>query len=176
MILKFLATLATLCAVSCTTQPSEPNPSSSISSADSSTSSSQATTVSLYFGDRAVIEVSDCSAFAGTERTIDVPFAQLPDATLRELFAGVTAEEEVEGLTDAFTGKSAPLIDSYQGVTIADGVATVDFTEGGMEYLNAEACWQGQVKTSIEETLFQFLAISYVQYSINGQVVTEWDA
>lgn len=64
----------------------------------------------------------------------------------------------------------------YNGVTIKDGVATVDFDKPALSRLNSAACMQAMAKTPIEKTLKQFPTIKRVEYSIDGRLVTEWDA
>jgi hypothetical protein len=65
---------------------------------------------------------------------------------------------------------------AYNGVTIKDKVATVDFTAAALPYLNGAACMQQATKTPIEKTLLQYPTIIEVQYSIDGKVYTLWDA
>ena len=45
-----------------------------------------------------------------------------------------------------------------------------------MEYLNNAACAQAVVKAPIVMTLLAFDEIESVQWEIDGEVVTEWDA
>ena len=61
-------------------------------------------------------------------------------------------------------------------VTIEEGIATVDFMPQALETLNTAAGIQMQVKAAIEASLLQFSTVDWVQYSINGEVYTEWDA
>jgi hypothetical protein len=133
------------------------------------------TNITAYFGNQAVINASDCRATIGVSRRI-AQSANMADAVLKKLFTGTTVDEQANGIVDAFTGKSMPLITAYRGVNILDRIATVDFNQTGLEYLNAEACWQLQVKQSIERTLMQFSNVQQVQYTINGVLFTEWDA
>jgi hypothetical protein len=138
--------------------------------------------IKLYFGDAAVIQVSDCRATNAVIRKI-AKTPRVADAVLRLLFQGVTAEEKKAGLSDSFAGLMdpqsqpvEPLLNYYQGVSITDGVATVKFTRPALKYLNGPACLQGTVKAPIEDTLLQFPTIKSVQYSIGGKIFDQWDA
>jgi hypothetical protein len=102
---------------------------------------------------------------------------------LRLLFQGVTPEEKKAGLTSSFAGLTdsqsnpvEPLLNYYQGVTITDGVATVQFSRPALAYLNAAACLQATVKAPIEDTLLQFPTVKSIQYSIDGKIFDQWDA
>ena len=131
--------------------------------------------VTLYFTNRAVLEVSDCSAVLPTTRVIPKTSA-VADAALRELFGGVTERERAQGLTSSFDVFERTLLSSYKGISIAYGVATVKFDAAAMAYLNGAACMQMSVKAPMERTLLQFPSIKKVQYSVDGEIVTEWDA
>lgn len=138
--------------------------------------------VTLYFGDTQIIRESDCGATKPLTRQIPRTSA-VADAALRELFKGVTPEEEAMGVTDSFSNEAGYYgtgIDSlssyYQGMSIQNGIATVQFAEQAMAYLNGAACSQQSVKSPIEQTLMQFSLVSEVQYSVGGRVITEWDA
>lgn len=131
--------------------------------------------VTLHFGDQKIIAVSDCSATKPVIRSI-VKTASVADSALRLLFQGVTQAEKAQGLVSIFDSFERPLAESYRGVSIANGLATVKFTEAAMDYLNSAACMQQAVKASIEQTLLEFPSIHSVQYSVDGKIVTEWDA
>jgi hypothetical protein len=47
---------------------------------------------------------------------------------------------------------------------------------GALPILNAAACAQVAAKSSIEGTLLQFHGVRAVAYSIDGEIVDEWDA
>lgn len=68
------------------------------------------------------------------------------------------------------------LKDHYNGVTIKNGVAIVDFDQPALGRLNSAACMQAMTKTPIEKTLKEFPTIKSVEYSIDGKIHTEWDA
>lgn len=131
--------------------------------------------VTLYFGNQDIIASSDCAAVLPTTRRIQKTVS-VADAALRLLFQGPTAAEKSAGMTASFEMFERPLGDFYQGVTITNGVATVRFTEAALDYLNNAACIQDTVKAPIEQTLLQFPSIKSIQYSIDGEIFTEWDA
>ena len=55
-------------------------------------------------------------------------------------------------------------------------IATIDFDEAALEYLNSPACKQMTFKGPIEKTLLQYPTIIKVQYSIDGKFFDEWNA
>ncbi len=64
----------------------------------------------------------------------------------------------------------------YNGVTIKNGVAIVDFDKAALGRLNSAACMQASIKSPIEKTLKQFPTIKSVEYSIDGKLFDQWDA
>lgn len=116
------------------------------------------------------------------------PTSRMADAAIRELLKGVTAEEKAKGLSSAYGPDSLvqggdcaestmkPLLNYYIGVTIRKRVATVNFREPAMCYLNSTAAMQQVVKGPMEKTLLQFKTIKDWKIAINGRVVDEWDA
>ena len=139
--------------------------------------------ITLFFTDKEVMQARDCGATMSVTRYIPKA-AAVADAALRELFKGVTHQEETMGMTDSFKSKpqywevdtTLDLIDYYQGVAIKEGIATVQFAGGAMAYLNNAACIQQSVKGPIEDTLLHFPSVSSVQYSVDGEIITGWDA
>ena len=127
-------------------------------------------------------DLTECSVTKAVERT--VPYTiRVADTALRELFKGPTASETQSwGLTNTFSQAYrsdkpvAPLSEYYNGVTITEETAIVDFDSGALEYLNSAACMQQSVKSPIEDTLKQFPTVLHVKYSIDGEIWTEWDA
>ncbi len=75
-----------------------------------------------------------------------------------------------------FTEVIPELKDHYNGVTIKNKVAIIDFDRPALSRLNSAACMQTMTKTPIEKTLLQYPTITKVEYSINGEVFDEWDA
>ncbi len=114
--------------------------------------------ISAYFHDMSKIN-EDCSASFKITRTIPKTLA-VADASLRFLFS--------EDLTE--------LEPFYNGVTIKDKVARIDFKSGALQYLDSPACMQATFKGPIEKTLLQYPTINRVEYSIDGKVKTDWDA
>ncbi|MSR86870.1 hypothetical protein EXS70_01720 [Candidatus Peribacteria bacterium] len=138
--------------------------------------------VKLYFGDKKIMEESNCAATRSVTRQIPKTSA-IADATLRLLLQGVTPADGEQGLVSGFDNISGyygkdvgSLLSYYHGISVVNGVATVKFSGGAMAYLNNTACTQEEVKGSIGATLLQFPTIKSVQYSVDGKVVTEWDA
>jgi hypothetical protein len=136
----------------------------------------------LHFTDSAGL-AEDCAATRAVERSLDIeadaPLEARLDAALRALFAGVSAEERVAGLSDPYDRlfmEPEPLPAYYLGVRVVEGVAVVDFAEPGLSYLNSEACRQAVIKTPIVRTLLAFAEIGRVAFAIGGEIVTEWGA
>jgi spore germination protein GerM len=126
---------------------------------------------------------NECSFVAPVTRTINKT-QTTAHAALKELFKGPTAQEKAQGFVsplekplDNGSGQQVgPLGNYYLGVSITNGTAVVNFKPEAMRYLNSPACIQGLVKTTIEKTLKQFPTVKKVEYAIDGEVVTEWDA
>ena len=139
------------------------------------------TPLTLYFGDAKIIETQDCSATVKIQRNY-LSAEQTPQSVLKVLLQGTTKAEKGQGLTDLFSNENGfledtePLIEYFQGVTVSDGVAVVDFSPKAMMYLNNAACFQAAVKWPIIRTLTEFPEIEEVEFSIDGEVVTDWDA
>ncbi len=68
------------------------------------------------------------------------------------------------------------LKDHYNGLTIKNGVAIVDFDQPALSRFDSAACIQAMTKMPIEKTLKQFPTIKSVEYSIDGVVKKDWDA
>ncbi len=106
------------------------------------------------------------------------------NAALKALLGGPLPEEARDEFMNIFSTPAGiapsttikPLGEYYKGVKVEGDVATVDFSKEAMAYLDAVPGSSSMVKWSIEKTLFQFGTIKKVQYSIDGKVVTEWDA
>ncbi len=119
---------------------------------------STGTKLRLHFQDLKGIAM-DCEATMLVERTI-APTPRVASAALDILFT-----ENLPKIRSAFNS-----------ITIANGVATLDFKPAALEYLNGPACEQASYKTPIEQTLKEFSTVKSVQYSIDGKLHTEWDA
>lgn len=138
-------------------------------------------TVLVYFHKA---DHASCEATQAVARTIATS-GDIADAALRELFRGPTALEEQMSLSSAFDSEVIAraygtniddLGSYYRGVSVTDGIATVDFAPGALAYLNSAACLQQSVKTPIINTLEQFPKVQTVEFSIDGKLFTEWDA
>jgi len=112
------------------------------------------------------------------------------DAALRELFAGPTDEDHVQG---ARTSEDLQKLSKYYlEITIHQqypdptrplsssqsifGVAVVNFTKEALNILNSAAARQLMAKAAIEATLRNFSTINHSIYAIDGEVFDEWDA
>ncbi len=114
-------------------------------------------TVSVYF-----IMVDDGQEdLTAVERVVD---ASAPArGALEELLAGITAEEEGEGLTTAIN--EGVVINE---LTIEDGVARVDFSSELNEGVAGSATVMA-IRDQIEATLLQFDTVDEVVISIEGE-------
>lgn len=60
--------------------------------------------------------------------------------------------------------RKRPLLAYFNSITVADGVAIVDFDKSALAYLNTPAAFQFSVKEPIRRTLLQFNEIQTVKY------------
>ena len=88
------------------------------------------------------------------------PTSQIIDTTLKLLFQVYLPKLKSE----------------YIDVSVASGIAIVNFKQGANAYLQAPPGIQAEYTNSIRKTLLQFGAIQEVEYAIDGQVITGWDA
>lgn len=101
---------------------------------------------------------------------------QVADQTLRHLFEGPTPYEiENDGYFSVFNTKAVTLLEAYQKIEIRDTTAYLYFDSRSLAYLNAPAAEQGTIKMAILKTLEQF-GVGEVEYVIDGEIFTEWDA
>ncbi|HEX8249198.1 MAG TPA: hypothetical protein VF599_13560 [Pyrinomonadaceae bacterium] len=142
------------------------------------------TKIKLYFPPR---KDWDYNVVAVTRR---IPKTRrVADAELRELFKGVNDDERKRGLFSAYslesmiTGREEcsrkiikPLLAYYSGVSIRNGVATVNFHKPAGCYLETTPAMANAVMMPLDSTLKQFKSIKEVQYALDGEVITEWDA
>jgi len=137
--------------------------------------------VSLFFVDEAILLRSDCSATQEIKISIS-PSGDVVEATIKELLSGVPKSHRGKGLIDKFYNNGflpseiGSLSQYYKRITITRKTAVIDFRAEAMVYLNAAACLQAAVKSPIIKTLQQFPGIDSVEFSIEGQIITEWDA
>ena len=137
--------------------------------------------IKLYFAD----DTDYCTAQKFVEREIEKQPA-IADATLRLLFEGPTeAEKSDENFYHAFEAPYwmpegeviGPLSDYFKSVKIKpEKRAVVDFDKVAERYLNQPACAAASVMSPIIETLKQFPSVEEVEFSLDGEVITEWDA
>ena len=122
------------------------------------------------------------------ERTVKRT-SRTADAAVRELLKGAGESERKMGLTsvyevkDLITGrdecaphKMKPLAAYFIGVTIKRGTAIVNFRPEAECYLQSTITMMSFVMNPIDATLKQFKSVKNVEYALNGQVITEWDA
>ena len=65
----------------------------------------------------------------------------------------------------------------YIGVSLDNGVATVNFKQGARAYLDqTSAGISAEYANSIRQTLLQFSKVQTVQFAVDDQVITGWDA
>jgi hypothetical protein len=136
--------------------------------------------VTLYYLDEAVVRDRTCEATASVTRALPVGTSRL-NAVLRSLFEGTTKVERARGILSPFDStpmdsRAGRLSEYFERAEIAGRVARLHFRKQAMKYLNAAACAQIAVKTSIEKTLRAAFSVDSVEYFIDGQLVTEWDA
>lgn len=111
------------------------------------------------------------------------------DAALRELLKGVNEDEKklglmstyevkdiVNGREECVSDKTKPLAAYFIGIKIKKGIAIVNFRPEAECYLQTAITAADYVMKPIETTLKQFPSIKGVDYAINGEVITEWDA
>ncbi len=105
------------------------------------------------------VHMTDCGATYPVVRVVPKTLA-VADASMRELF-----EVAIPSLKN-----------HYNGITIRNKVAVIDFDKGALGVLDGPACTQQSVKSPIEKTLLQYPTIKSVEYSIDGVVKKDWDA
>ena len=124
---------------------------------------------------------TDCAVTRVVTRTVSVT-PRVADTALRELFKGPTTAEQSAGLATAFTpnantGEATQMLGEYYlGVSIKNETAIVNFSRLALGYLNSPACLQVAVKAPIIDTLKQFSTVKKVEFAIDGEIYTEWDA
>ena len=127
-------------------------------------------TVKLYFHKTSLDSALDaCRAVYPVDRTI--PKTQgVARATLDQLFAGPTPEEEAQGYASVFSSKTKSILKS---VRIVDGTAYVDLVDIREIIPNAStSCGSAQFFSEVETTLKQFSTIQKVVYAIEGKPAT----
>lgn len=94
-------------------------------------------------------------------------------AALNQLFLGVTPDEEEAGFRSAFRAFTAS---GLHGVTIQDGIATIDLTRG-FELTNnfGTTALSGVVASQIQATVFQFPEIDGLGFRVEGERWCGWE-
>lgn len=138
------------------------------------------TEVALYYLDEEVVRTSHCEATARVVRVLEVA-APDAEAVLRSLFAGPSEAERERGIVSPFERtpndpNAEPLAASFLGAEVEGETIRLLFRSEAEAYLNAAACAQMAVKTSIERTLQAWGNVREVVYVVDGRVLDEWDA
>jgi spore germination protein GerM len=136
--------------------------------------------VAVYFLDTKSSEYTkQCGVTKQVRRNV-LANPQVMDSTMRVLFSGPTDAETAVGLASPFQAAQAssaatiPLGLYYQGVTVQNGLATVSFQGGALDYFQASGCLPENIKTSIEQTLLQFNGVRTINYIVDGVPFTAW--
>ena len=101
------------------------------------------------------------------------------------LFLGDQVKDE--NLTAPFSSKTIkslthvpgilPLGSYLRGARIEKGTFIIGFSTGAMQYLNNTAAIQQVVKGAIEATIMKnFPDIKKIDYEIDGEIISDWDA
>ena len=130
--------------------------------------------VTLYFYSQSDLRNATFDDPVAVTRTVSGTGAVAMDAALTLLFAGPTKAEKLEGaLTSDDLQSLAPL---YLGVWKEGTTVVVNFDTEALTVLNSAAARQFMAKEPMRQTLLQFEGIEDVEYAINGEIFTEWDA
>lgn len=138
------------------------------------------TEVTLYYLDEEVVRTSHCEATAQVVRALDVAEPDV-EAVLSSLFAGPSEAERETGIVSPFERtpndpNAEPLAASFLGAEVEGDTVRLLFRGEAKAYLNAAACAQIAVKTSIERTLRAWGNFREVVYVVDGRIFDEWDA
>lgn len=124
--------------------------------------STESVKVKVFFNNNKLDPEATCNKVFPVER--EIPKTEgIARAALAELLKGPTQEEKNEGY---FTNINQGV--EIQKLTIADGVAKVDFNEV-LEFQIGGSCRVTAIRTEISETLKQFPTIKEVIISIDGR-------
>ncbi len=109
---------------------------------------------------------SDCKAVSAVTRRVPVTQA-VARAALEELLKGPSTDEADSGL-----GTNIPSGTTLRSVSIENGVATVEFSEG-LDSMVSGSCNVSVIRSQIEETLKQFTSVTSVVILVEGKDVDE---
>lgn len=108
----------------------------------------------------------DCSAVTPVKRMVDSP--EVLTGAFESLLAGLTAEELSQGYGSWFSAETGWGVDS---VTVADGIARINFTEDSPLIPNAStSCGHLSFMAQLDSTATQFPSVDRVVYSFGGDV------
>jgi hypothetical protein len=108
----------------------------------------------------------DCGAVTPVKRTVDSP--EVLTGSFEALLAGLTPEELSEGYGSWFAEETGWGIES---VTVADGIARINFTEDSPLIPNAStSCGHLGFMAQLDSTATQFPSVDRVVYSFGGDV------
>lgn len=124
--------------------------------------SPQTTSVKVYFPNKGMGDINDCSLVYPVDR--DIPYTkETGRASLSELIEGPTEIEKEKGY---FTNINSDV--QIQSITIQNGVAKVDFNQKLQDGIGG-SCMVTSIRAQIEKTLLQFPTVQTVIISIDGQ-------
>ena len=117
------------------------------------------TSVNVFFTDPAFIEDGgDCSQVDFEKRTVHHT-VNVAELAIQELLAGPESE---------WAQTQVPPFTTLKSITIADGVAKVDFTGSRMSEWNGGSCHVIALRAQIEQTLLQFPSVTSVEITLDG--------
>ncbi len=122
----------------------------------------QVTVVKVFFNNNRLDPEFSCNKVYAVSR--EIPKTQtLARAAIEELLKGPTANEKLLGFSTSINSGV-----KIQALTIADGVAKIDFDEQ-LEFQVGGSCRVSAIRAQITQTLKQFSAVQSVVISINGR-------
>lgn len=124
----------------------------------------ETTEIELFFTPAEAVD-TDCGAVEAVTREVS---GDPVEGALEQLVAGPTADEREAGLESWFSEETAgALID----VTVADGVAAVDFMDLRPIIPNASSsCGSAMLLAQLDATATQFAEVERAVYSLDGDV------
>jgi len=125
-------------------------------------SPSQAITVKAFFSNNNLDPDVSCNKVFSVDRSVAETQA-VARAALEELLKGPTDEEKAQGFSTSINPGAV-----IQKLTIADGIAKVDFNNQ-LEFQVGGSCRVAAISAQIVQTLKQFSTVKNVIISINGR-------
>ncbi|MEY2501436.1 MAG: hypothetical protein QOI07_1770 [Verrucomicrobiota bacterium] len=109
------------------------------------------------------------------ETTMPGDFKSLDSIVLALLTLSPQAANK--SVTAPFFDKTQPLYQSFRGLRRKGKTVTLRFTGDAMSYLDSAISLQDAIKGALEETIkLHAPDCKTVEYEVDGEVVTEWDA